>query len=297
MQESRLFRILYYLVDKGKVTAPDLAEKFEVSVRTIYRDIDVISSAGIPIYATTGRNGGIQIANDFIINKTLFSEQEKKDILTALQSVSVMNNSESETLIKLAALFKVPIENWLEIDFSRWGHKSQDNQTFQKLKHAIIYRNIINITYINTSGNIDQRNICPIKMIYKSKEWYVKSYCLKKSDFRIFKITRIIEINQLNETFEPLEYPLKEESPQIKYDTIVLRFSIKMAYRIYDEFETKNVKRVDNNSYEVSAKMPIDDWLVGYLLSFGTQVTVIEPSYLKKILSVEAQKIYEHYKT
>ncbi len=191
MQESRLFRILYYLVDKGKVTAPDLAEKFEVSVRTIYRDIDVISSAGIPIYATTGRNGGIQIANDFIINKTLFSEQEKKDILTALQSVSVMNNSESETLIKLAALFKVPIENWLEIDFSRWGHKSQDNQTFQKLKHAIIYRNIINITYINTSGNIDQRNICPIKMIYKSKEWYVKSYCLKKSDFRIFKITRI----------------------------------------------------------------------------------------------------------
>ena len=74
MQESRLFRILYYLVDKGKVTAPDLAEKFEVSVRTIYRDIDVISSAGIPIYATTGRNGGIQIANDFIINKTLFSE-------------------------------------------------------------------------------------------------------------------------------------------------------------------------------------------------------------------------------
>lgn len=297
MQESRLFRILYYLVDKGKVTAPDLAEKFEVSVRTIYRDIDVISSAGIPIYATTGRNGGIQIANDFIINKTLFSEQEKKDILTALQSVSVMNNSESETLIKLAALFKVPIENWLEIDFSRWGHKSQDNQTFQKLKHAIIYRNIINITYINTSGNIDQRNICPIKMIYKSKEWYVKSYCLKKSDFRIFKITRIIEINQLNETFKPLEYPLKEESPQIKYDTIVLRFPIKMAYRIYDEFETKNVKRVDNNSYEVSAKMPIDDWLVGYLLSFGTQVTVIEPSYLKKILSVEAQKIYEHYKT
>ncbi len=170
-------------------------------------------------------------------------------------------------------------------------------KTFQKLKHAIIYRNIINITYINTSGNIDQRNICPIKMIYKSKEWYVKSYCLKKSDFRIFKITRIIEINQLNETFEPLEYPLKEESPQIKYDTIVLRFPIKMAYRIYDEFETKNVKRVDNNSYEVSAKMPIDDWLVGYLLSFGTQVTVIEPSYLKKILSVEAQKIYEHYKT
>ncbi len=76
-----------------------------------------------------------------------------------------------------------------------------------------------------------------------------------------------------------------------------MRFPIKMAYRIYDEFETKNVKRVDNNSYEVSAKMPIDDWLVGYLLSFGTQVTVIEPSYLKKILSVEAQKIYEHYKT
>lgn len=78
MQESRLFRILYYLLDKGQATAPELAEKFEVSVRTIYRDIDAMSSAGIPIYVTTGRNGGIRFLDGHILDKTFFSSGENR---------------------------------------------------------------------------------------------------------------------------------------------------------------------------------------------------------------------------
>ena len=90
MQESRLFRILYYLLDKGHATAPELAEKFEVSVRTIYRDVDAISSAGIPIYVTTGRNGGIQFLDDYVLNKSFFSDSEKLEILSSLQSLSAV---------------------------------------------------------------------------------------------------------------------------------------------------------------------------------------------------------------
>lgn len=90
MKESRLFRIIYYLMENGKSTASELSKKLEVSVRTIYRDIDMISSAGVPIYVTTGRNGGIQIADSFVLDRLLLSDKEKEDIITALKSVSII---------------------------------------------------------------------------------------------------------------------------------------------------------------------------------------------------------------
>ena len=89
MKDNRLFRILYYILEKGRVTANELADKFEVSVRTIYRDIDSISSAGIPIYALQGKGGGIEIAEDFVLNKSLLSENEKQQIMSALQGVEI----------------------------------------------------------------------------------------------------------------------------------------------------------------------------------------------------------------
>ena len=107
MQESRLC--------KGQATAPELAEKFEVSVRTIYRDIDALSGAGIPIYAETGRNGGIRLMNGFVLDKTVLSEEEKKEILTALQSLrTVQDAGGGQTLQKLSALFRLHSEDWLE---------------------------------------------------------------------------------------------------------------------------------------------------------------------------------------
>ena len=122
MQESRLFRILYYLLDKGRATAPELAEKFEVSVRTIYRDVDAISSAGIPIYVTTGRNGGIQFLDEYVLNKSFFSDSEKLEILSSLQSLSAVQYPEGDTILnKLGAIFQTSFTDWIDVDFSRWG--------------------------------------------------------------------------------------------------------------------------------------------------------------------------------
>ena len=105
MKDNRLFRILYYILEKGKVTANELADKFEVSVRTIYRDIDSISSAGIPIYALQGKGGGIEIAEDFVLSKSLLSENEKQQIMSALQGLdNTTVQHENELLIKLSAL-------------------------------------------------------------------------------------------------------------------------------------------------------------------------------------------------
>ena len=267
LKESRLFKIVYYILENGRITAPELAEKFEVSVRTIYRDIDVISSAGIPIYVTTGRNGGIQILENYVLDKALFSEKEKQDILAALQSVSVVSNTyEKDMLTKLSALFNINSDNWFEVDFSRWGSKTQDNTTFELLKNAVISHKALCIMYVNSYGKKSQRKIYPLKMMYRAKEWYVKSYCVDKDDFRIFKFNRILEIQMLSEEFVPME------------------------------FEGNEIEEMKNGDLMVSSEMPEDNWLIDYLLSFGTQVTVIEPTYLKKILSDEAKKIYEKNK-
>ena len=296
MQESRLFKIIYYLMENGKSTAPELAEKLEVSIRTIYRDIDIISSVGVPIYVTTGRNGGIQIDDSFVLDRLILSDKEKEDIITALKSVSIVDDRNCDTLSKLSAIFNTKNEDWLEVDFSRWGNKAQDNTMFQKLKEAIISRKMLCIVYANTRGEVIERVICPLKMVYKAKNWYIKSFCMNKSNFRIFKLTRIIQARNMEKNFDPMEFPQEKKEMKVNYENVILRFPQRMAYRIYDEFEVDEINQDDNGDFIISATMPIDEWLIGYLLSFGSKVCIIEPKYLKKIVYNEAKKICKRNK-
>ena len=297
MKESRLFKIIYFILEKGRVTAPELAEKFEVSVRTIYRDVDVISSAGIPIYVTTGRSGGIQILDNYVLDKAFFSDKEKHDILSALQSLSVIDNTyERELLTKVSALFNTQPENWVEVDFSRWGSKTQDNAKFEQLKNATINHKVATIVYVSSYFKKTRRNIHPLKLYYKSKEWYVKAYCTEKNDFRLFKINRIIHCEILDEDFIPVEFPESQDTEQNGYNKIILRFPKEMAYRVYDEFTEDEITEQENGDFIAAAYMPEDTWLIGYLLSYGVYVEVIEPAYLRKVLSDEAKKIYDKYK-
>lgn len=296
MQESRLFKIIYYLMENGKSTAPELAEKLEVSIRTIYRDIDIISSVGVPIYVTTGRNGGIQIDDSFVLDRLILSDKEKEDIITALKSVSIVDDRNCDTLSKLSAIFNTKNEDWLEVDFSRWGNKAQDNTMFQKLKEAIISRKMLCIVYANTRGEVIERVICPLKMVYKAKNWYIKSFCMNKSNFRIFKLTRIIQARNMEKNFDPMEFPQEKKEMKVNYENVILRFPQRMAYRIYDEFEVDEIHQDDNGDFIISATMPIDEWLIGYLLSFGSKVCIIEPKYLKKIVYNEAKKICKRNK-
>lgn len=297
MKESRLFKIIYFILEKGRVTAPELAEKFEVSVRTIYRDVDVISSAGIPIYVTTGRSGGIQILDNYVLDKAFFSDKEKHDILSALQSLSVIDNTyERELLTKVSALFNTQPENWVEVDFSRWGSKTQDNAKFEQLKNATINHKVATIVYVSSYFKKSKRNIHPLKLYYKSKEWYVKAYCTEKNDFRLFKINRIIHCEILDEDFIPVEFPESQDTEQNGYNKIILRFPKEMAYRVYDEFTEDEITEQENGDFIAAAYLPEDTWLIGYLLSYGVYVEVIEPAYLRKVLSDEAKKIYDKYK-
>lgn len=297
MRESRLFKIVYHLLDQGQTTAPELAEKFEVSVRTIYRDIDALSGAGIPVYAETGRNGGIHLMRGFVLDKALFSEEEKQEILTAMQSINTVRNiNSSQTLQKLSAMFHLDSEDWLEVDFSRWSSKEFDNEKFELLKSAVIHRKQVKIRYVRSYEAASERVVQPYKLIYKSKAWYLRAFCTERWDWRIFKLNRILDLEILSESFPQRDFPKVPEASQEEYNQITLRFPREMAYRVYDEFVPTQVQVQANGDLVASAKMPEDPWLIGFLLSFGTQVEVLSPTYLKEALAKEAKSIYEKNK-
>lgn len=298
MQESRLFQIVYYLLDKGQATAPELAARLEVSVRTIYRDIDALSAAGIPVYAEVGRNGGIRLMNDFVLDQVVLSGEEKQEILAALQSVNITRNiAESRTLQKLSALFAIPSENWLEVDFSRWGNQGFDKEKFELLKSAVIHCRQVKIRYAGADGGEGERNVQPYKLVYRSKAWYLKAFCMEKQDMRTFKLNRILELTLLEEHFVRRSFPEEPEDAEENYPLVTLRFPKEMAYRVYDEFDQNQIERQENGDLIAAARMPEDGWLISFLLSFGTQVEILSPAYLREEIVRQAGKIVEKYKT
>lgn len=298
MQESRLFKIVYYLLSKGQATATELAEKFEVSVRTIYRDIDSLSEAGIPIYTEIGRNGGIHLMNHFVLDKAVLSEEEKQEILIALQSINATQNiNNNKTLQKLSAIFNLNSENWLEVDFSRWGNNGTDNEKFELLKLAIIHCKNIKIHYAGSYKGISERIVQPLKLCYKAKAWYLKAFCTKKQDWRIFKLNRILSLEILNENFPYRDFSELADISEEEFSQITLRFPKEMAHRVFDEFYETQVQQDENENLIVSAKMPEDAWLISSLLSFGTQVDILSPSYLRDAVAEQAKLIYEKNKS
>ena len=124
---NRLFEIVYILMQKKKVTAKELADRFEVSTRTIYRDIETLSGANIPIYASKGKDGGIGLLDEYVLNKTILSEEEQNQILFALQGMKkVKGQDEKDILEKLSILFNKKINDWIKIDFSNWGNIQEE---------------------------------------------------------------------------------------------------------------------------------------------------------------------------
>ena len=167
MQINRLFEIVYILLNKKTITAKELAEHFEVSIRTIYRDIDKLTSANIPIYTSQGKGGGITLLDNYTLNKSVLSENEQNEILFALQSLTATEYPESDNIrSKLSSLFNKDKINWIEVDFSSWGNSKNRNEQFNILKSAIITHRVITFEYFNSLGEKSNRRVEPIKLLF-----------------------------------------------------------------------------------------------------------------------------------
>ena len=283
MKNNRLFKILYYVLEKGKVTANELAEKYEVSIRTIYRDIDVLSSAGIPIYATQGKGGGIEIADDFVLKKSFLSENEQEQILIALKGLELTNKEyENELLTKLTALFKTKNTNWIEVDFTNWQRSKSYDELFKDIKSAIINKNIVSFTYFSSNKKETSREVKPIRLLFKGWDWYVYAFCLSRNDFRYFKLSRIKEFEILSNTFEDDfdNIVLKKEMEYEETVFVKVKFDRKMTFRVYDEVSSAIEEDEDGNLY-ATVELPNNYNLDNYIFSYGDAAEVLEPKEIR----------------
>ncbi|MDF2942242.1 MAG: transcriptional regulator, HTH-type [Herbinix sp.] len=298
MQINRLFETVYILIEKKTITAKELAERFEVSVRTIYRDIDILSSAGIPIYASQGKGGGISLMEHFILNKSVLTENEQNEILFALQSLSIAQNLETERVLsKLSSLFNKNIANWIEVDLSPWGSNKNQKCEFTLLKNAILNRNVIEFDYFNAAGEKGNRRVEPVKLIFKVNAWYLQGFCLLRNARRSFKISRMSNVWITQENFPEREVVFEDTQAKIPQNwiNIQIKFTDQMAYRIYDEYNENEIIKNKDGSFSVSTTLPENNWLISYLLSFGKDAEVLAPQHICDKMKEQGEKIFGIY--
>lgn len=300
MQMNRLFEIVYVLMSKERVTARELSERFEVSQRTIYRDIDALSVAGIPVYTEKGKSGGISLLPEYTLNKSVLTEDEQNEVIQALQAIEAVKPGEtSKALTKLSALFNRKIMHWIDVDFSDWSY--QGRNLFNILKRAIFTQKIISFDYYSTKGEKTHRSIEPMQLIFKHKSWYVKGFCLTRQDMRLFKLTRMENLTLTENTFTKRDIPLNmpealqeyDDSKEIKFK---LKIAPEMAYRVYDEFEPGSIEKLPDGYLTATASYVEDEWVYGMILSYGEYAEVLEPEHVRDNIKKRLEKTMKIYK-
>lgn len=289
MAVDRLLAILTTLMGRGETTAGQLAQRFEVSVKTIYRDIQKLCLAGAPIVTQRGSGGGIKLMEGYALDKSLFTPRERQDLLSALQALAASGQPGAENLLcKISALFQ-PGERaeWLRIDLSPWGSGLGTENLFNRLRDAILEHRKVAFDYIGSTGARSGRVVEPYQLIYKGGGWYLSAYDPLRSAQRLFKLSRMRGIRPGPECFEPRPFEdIPADNPYQGPDSVrlLLRFERRAEFRLPDEFPDEMLARLADGRFLAWPSWRIDDWVYGYLMSYGDMVTVLSPGYVREEL-------------
>lgn len=297
MQINRMFEIVYLLLEHKIMTAHELAQQFEVSTRTIYRDVEMLSQAGIPIYMSKGKGGGISLMPEFVLNKAVLTEQEKKDILSSVWAVNAVNLSgESTAIQKLTSMLGKQSRDWVEVDFSSWGYFENDASFFEMLKNAILEKRVVTFLYASGKAERLSREVLPLKMVFKGASWYLYGFCRTREDYRFFKLRRMTVLTVRQEVFE-LEAPervLQDVAmDRSGYIETRLRIAPQMSYRVYDEISSYQI--AENGDFICTLWMPDSNVICDYAVSFGEYCTILFPPEAVEKMKKRIYKISQNY--
>ena len=301
MKINRLLEITLILLNKKSATAGELAERFGVSTRTIYRDIDDLSTAGVPVFTNKGSGGGIFLLENYAINRAMLTEHERDSLLLALKTLQATKYPEIDAILeKIGAVFqKAAATDWVQIEFSPWGSGPNEENKFLDIKKAILECKVIAFEYVNADGILSRRMIEPMQLLFKGQAWYVWGYCRTRRDFRTFRISRIRHIDVTEDGFtRRTPENIKEAEPEaisLNYVTLKLRFQPENLYRVYDDYDEQRITRNPDGTYDVTVTFPEDEWVYGYILSFGSYVEVLEPPHIREIVRQRMQKALNFY--
>lgn len=297
---GRLFEILYYLMEHRETTAKQLAEYFEVSVRTIYRDIDRLLVAGIPIMTKQGSQGGVMLDPNYVLDKTLLNNHEQEQILLALHCLSSLHLHDYQDLfLRMKNVFQKDSHDWIEVDFSSWHQNKDMNHKFNILKDAIFQYHVISFDYINVSGEKSHRIVYPLKIFFKANAWYLQAYQKDKQAYRTYKLSRMSYIVIEDDMFDIHEFsdiPVMSYQEDVSLIDVTLKFKKYLGSFVYDEFSFDDILEEDDG-YLVKTKVAYHQWFLSFLLSFGSGVEVIKPMKLRLEIKKEIENMLNIYKT
>ena len=319
MQIDQLFEFVYILIDKKQVTAKDMAKRFGVSTRTIYRWLEALSVSGIPVYSLKGRGGGIAISENYVLDKTLLTEEEKLELVSSVKALNSLSGIKSAGE-KLSRLVSADTD-WLEVDFSPWSPEGQGvKQLFALLKDSILKKKQITFDYYGTGRSCEKRTVHPWKLVYKGQAWYLSGFCTTRKEQRFFKLSRMLNVKETSRTANITQSKLDKEKNVEKGETggknkndaqnktgrnnpktasfILIKAKVKApsAFYFLDSFACKEIRTSRDGSINVTFNAPDEPWLSGMLLSFGTDLKIISPPEIKNKVEYMAKGVVGMYR-
>lgn len=308
MKIDRLVSIMMLLLDRGRIGAQELAELFEVSPRTVYRDIDAINMAGIPVRSTPGVGGGFEIMPEYKIDQKVFSTADLSTILTGLSGLS--NVVRGDELVNALAKVKsfIPADrakeielkaNQIRIDLSPWMGNGNIQPYFEMIKTALQETRLLAFDYIAHHGKKTARIVEPYQLVLKSSHWYLQGYCRERNAFRLFRLSRMSSLQMREETFTPRQF----QKPQLEFDDILetmqtritLRIHKSVMDRVLDYCAYDDVSSDGDEHYIVSFPFVENDYHYDILLGFGAQCECLEPPHIRREMKRKLQKIAALY--
>jgi predicted DNA-binding transcriptional regulator YafY len=294
MKVDRLVSIIMILLDKKRIGAQELADLFEVSPRTIYRDIDTINMAGIPVHSTSGVGGGFEIMQQYKIDKKVFSTADLSAILMGLSSLS--NMIRGDELVNALAKVKsfIPADrakdielkaNQIVVDLSPWMGNRNIQPYLEMIKTALQESKLLSFEYADRYGNKTARTTEPYQLVLKSSHWYLQGYCHKRNHFRLFKLSRTSNLQIQAESFTPRDY----QKPQLDFTDILATMQIKIKIRIHKSIMDRVL---DYCTYEHFSPDGDEHFIVRFpfieneyhyniLFSFGDKCECLEPLHIR----------------
>ncbi|MBU3876384.1 YafY family transcriptional regulator [Faecalicatena sp. AGMB00832] len=308
MKIDRLVSIIMILLDKERIGAQELAEMFEVSPRTIYRDIDAINMAGIPVRGAPGVGGGFEIMKEYKVDKKVFSTADLSAILMGLTSLSDMIRGEE--LVNALAKVKsfIPAErakdielkvNQICIDLSPWMGNSNMQPYLEIIKSALQDHKLLSFEYIAHHGNKTTRIVEPYQLVLKSSHWYLQGYCHKRNDFRLFRLSRILGLQMKEETFIPRDYQKPtldfEDVLETMQTTVKIRIHKSIMDRVLEYCTFEHFVPDGDEHYLVQFPFIENEYHYDILFSFGTRCECLEPLHIRAEMKRRARELADLY--
>lgn len=296
MKIDRLIGIITLLQQQEKTTAPALAKRFEVSRRTINRDIEDICMAGIPLVTTQGHGGGISIADGYKIDKFFLKKEELQMVFTALKGLDSVSKTSYLPMImeKLSSKeTQVAFDDSIIIDLASHYQKPL-TQKIDTIKKAITNLKCISFCYYSEKGE-SSRKVEPYKLIFKWSCWYVFGFCLERNDFRLFKLNRLWNLETLNDSYEERYIPESKLNFESYFSQsnihLIASFSGSQKHRLIDEYGIDCFTTAQDGRLNFERDFASYENMLQWVFSFGDKVRVIEPERLSCDILCQSKNI------